>query len=50
MEKVYEGYIKLFHRTKKHILILDGKKTVANLAIEAQNYITKWLIKEELYE
>jgi len=50
MQKVADSYLVWFKKTKKHTLILDGKKSAQKLANEAKDYIEKWFIRENLYE
>jgi len=42
-QKVREGYLKLAHRAKKRIKVLDGDRPADLLKIEIQNYVQKFL-------
>ena len=42
-QKVRAGYLKLAHRAKKRIKVLDGDKPADLLKIEVQNYVQKLL-------
>lgn len=45
-QRVRKGYLKLAHRAKKRIKILNGEKSVQELKTEVEDYVKKLLVRK----
>jgi dTMP kinase len=45
-QRVRDGYLKLAHRAKKRIKVLDGEKPVEVLKSEVVNYVKEFLLRK----